>query len=74
MDSKTARAAARRERAVLVRTRLKASNADLDPLRGPEAVSLVDRLTREGWQLSGRRLPVYDRATTPCRFVAGRLT
>lgn len=73
-DSRQARAAARREAAVLVRTHLKAIETDLDPIQGPEALSLVHRLTRESWRLSGRPFPAYDRATTPFRFVPGRLT
>lgn len=57
-----------------MRTRLKAVEADLSPVRGAPALSLVGRLTRESWLLSGRALPDYDRLATPYRFVAGRLT
>jgi hypothetical protein len=69
-----ARAQARRSRAILHKGRLQATEAELDPLRGAEALSLVHRLTRESWSLSGREEPVYPRAQIPCRFVRGRLT
>jgi hypothetical protein len=50
---------------------LRGSEDDLNPVRGAEAVSLVDRLTREAWSLSGRELPRYERQETPFRFVPG---
>jgi hypothetical protein len=45
---------------------------DLNPINGPEALSLVTALTKESWTLSGRALPEYTRADIPCRFVPGR--
>lgn len=59
---------------VLHKTRLQGIERDFSPVRGGEAVSLVHRLTIEGWTLAGRELPAYPRARIPVRFVAGRLT
>lgn len=64
-----ARAEARGTRALLRRTSLQSTEADLSPLRGPEAVSLVHRLTLESWSLAGRSQPDYLRQAIPCRFV-----
>lgn len=64
-----ARADLRRQRATLRRASLQPVEHDLSPLRGAEAVSLVDRLTREAWAESGRPLPDYRRADVPVRFV-----
>jgi hypothetical protein len=66
------RAEARRARAVLRRTHLSAVEADLYPLRGPEAISLVTRLSRESWLLGGRPFPEYRREDAPIRFVPRR--
>ena len=63
-----ARAVARRGRATLRKTRLHA-DPDEPPLRGPEAVSLVHRLTLESWSLAGLELPRYARHEIPIRFV-----
>jgi hypothetical protein len=67
-EERKARAELRRQRAVIVRAEL----ADLQPnseiLRGPEAMSLAWRLTREAWSLSGKPWPEYDRTSTPHRF------
>lgn len=68
------RAAERRTRARLHRSRLQEVEADLDPVAGPEAVSLVAELTRRSWSLGGKELPRYERSSIPCRFVPGRLT
>jgi hypothetical protein len=55
---------------VTLRTsRLHAAEEDLSPVRGAEAVSLVHRLTREAWSLSGMEEPSYTRRETPWRFV-----
>jgi hypothetical protein len=64
-----ARAEARRGRIVLRKARLQAVEEDLSPVRGAEAVSLVHRLTREAWSLSGKPEPAYSRRETPWRFV-----
>jgi hypothetical protein len=66
-----ARAEARRERATLRKTSLRAAD-DPCPLRGEEAVSLVAQLTRESWAASGRPMPTYARGESPVRFVPGR--
>jgi hypothetical protein len=71
-DSEAARrerAAARSGRILLRRTQLQDVEADLTPLRGEEAVSLVQDLTRESWALSGEPEPSYTRQAIPCRFV-----
>ena len=48
---------------------LRESAPDEAPVRGPEAISLVHRLTLESWALAGLDLPTYSRAATPFRFV-----
>jgi hypothetical protein len=65
------RAEQRRQRAVINRARLGEVEPDLHPIRGVEAISLVTRLTRESWSLSGRPWPEYTRSETPYRFVPG---
>ena len=54
---------------VLRKATLAPVEADLDTIRGAEAVALVDRLTRESWTLGGFALPTYTRDQIPCRFV-----
>ena len=66
------RAALRRKTAVLNRTRLGGVERDLSPLSGPEALSLVERLTRESWTAAGRIFPRYRRDQIPVHFVPGR--
>jgi hypothetical protein len=68
------RAEDRKRSAVLSKSRLGEPERDLTPIRGADAISLVTRLTRESWELSGRPLPTYSRRQIPCRFVPGRLT
>jgi hypothetical protein len=68
-DEKT-RADARRSRAVLRRTRL-GQEVDLDPIAGPEALSLVARLTEESWSEGGLARPTYNRNSIPVRFARG---
>jgi len=68
------RAELRRSRAMLVKTRLQPVEEDLSPIRGSDAISLVHRLTRESWSVSGRDEPTYSRKEIPWRFVRGRLT
>jgi len=66
------RARERAGRMVLRRTELDASEPDQDLIEGEEALSLVSRLTRECWSLSGQVWPQYRRTETPYRFVADR--
>lgn len=54
---------------VLRKTSLHADEVDLAPVGGPEAISLVHRLTRESWSLAGLAEPTYARSETPVRFV-----
>ena len=64
-----ARAEARRRRAILHKSSLQVCEADLSPVRGAEAVSLVARLAVESWAMAGRALPDYSRDRIPVRFV-----
>ncbi len=66
------RAEARRGRTILRKSILRRAEADITPLSGPEAVSLVRTLTAESWSLAGFELPSYTRDRIPCRFVPGR--
>jgi hypothetical protein len=68
-SDRRARAEARRSRTILRKSRLQATEEDLSPVRGAEAVSLVYRLTREAWSLAGMEEPSYTRQETPWRFV-----
>lgn len=68
-EERRRRAAARRERITLRKSRLQPVEADLSPVRGAEAISLVTRLTRESWALAGLPEPTYARAETPIRLV-----
>lgn len=65
------RAAQRRNRVVMGRCALGDVEPDLSPVEGAEALSLVTRLTRESWTLSGQPWPSYHRSQTPCRFIPG---
>jgi hypothetical protein len=67
-----ARAEARKKRAILRKTTLSEREHDLSPITGAEAVSLVDRLTRESWSLAGLPEPTYTRSEIPIRFVPRR--
>jgi hypothetical protein len=69
MTDAEARAKARSERITLRKSRLGEPEAELDPVFGAEAISLVSRLTRSSYSLAGRPTPTYTRATIPCRFV-----
>ncbi len=71
-EARRQRAEERRHRAVLIRTRLGAPEIDLDPIEGPDAISLVTQLTRQSWALSGNPWPTYRRSEIPCRFIPGR--
>jgi hypothetical protein len=69
-----ARAARRRQSAVLNRTTLKRLESDLTPVSGLAAIALVERLTRESWAAARKPTPTYRRAEIPVRFVPGRPT
>ena len=45
---------------------------DFSPVFGPEALSLVHRLTLASFSLAGLPRPSYTRAEIPCRFVPRR--
>jgi hypothetical protein len=69
-----ARAQARYSRAILRKTRLQRREGDLTPVKGPDAVALVEQLTAESWSLARLEVPSYTRETIPWRFVPGRRT
>jgi len=73
MDSaqRRARAERRQQTAVLNRTTLQRVEPDPFPVSGPDAVSLVEHLTRESWTAAGKPTPTYRRKDTPVRFVRG---
>ncbi len=54
---------------ILRKSGLRATEEDLCPVHGAEAVSLVYRLTREAWSLAGLAEPSYTRQATPWRFL-----
>lgn len=66
---RSSRARARQGRAILQKTRLHRSEADITPISGPEAVALVRQLTAESWSLAGLETPNYTRDRIPWRFV-----
>ena len=70
-SEREARAALRRKTTILNRTRLGRVERDLTPLSGPEALSLVERLTRESWTAAGKTFPRYRRDQVPVHFVPG---
>lgn len=53
----------------LHRTRLQPHEADFSPVAGEDALSLVTRLTEEGWTAAGLPEPSYSRSEIPVRFV-----
>jgi hypothetical protein len=63
------RARARAARMILRKGHLGEPEADLSPVSGAEAISLVQQLTRSSYSLAGQATPKYDRANIPCRFV-----
>ena len=69
MTEAEARAKSGSERMTLRKARLGEPEADLDPVFGADAISLVSRLTRLSYSLAGRPMPTYARAAIPCRFV-----
>jgi hypothetical protein len=66
------RAAARRRRATLRKGRLQPREDDLTPIRGRDAIVLVQQLTTESWSLAGLEAPSYTRDDIPWRFVPRR--
>lgn len=54
---------------VVRKTRLGEEDRDLTPVTGPEALSLVTRLTVECWAMRGEPCPPLDRRTLSVRFV-----
>lgn len=48
--------------------------ADLSPVFGVEAISLVYRLTRTSYSLAGHPQPAYPRERIPCKFMPRRAT
>jgi hypothetical protein len=66
------RAEQRRRTAILNRTTLGGIEPDPVPLSGPEALSLVERLTRESWSAAGRDFPQYSRENIPVAFTPRR--
>ena len=71
-SERSSRARARRGRAILRKSRLQRSEADLTPISGPEAIALVRQLTAESWSLAGLVAPNYTRDRIPWRFLPGR--
>lgn len=63
------RARERQARMRLHKTRLGEPEADLNPVFGAEAISLVHQLTRISYSLAGHSLSRSPRAQMPCRFV-----
>jgi hypothetical protein len=63
------RAEHRRRTAILNRVTLGGIEPDPLPVSGPDAVSLVERLTRESWTAAGLAFPEYFREQVPVAFV-----
>jgi hypothetical protein len=53
---------------LLQRATLGGIEPDPVPVRGSEAVSLVERLTRESWTAAGLTFPQYSRQQVPVSF------
>ena len=70
-EDRRARARERFRTMRLVKTRLGEGEHDFSPVRGEEALSLVNALTTESWAAAGRKVPRYSRGETPYRFVRG---
>jgi len=66
------RAENRRRTAILSRATLGGIEPDPAPVSGPEAVSLVERLTRESWSAAGWDIPQYSREDIPVCFAPRR--
>ena len=74
-EAQRLRAAARRERVTLTKTRLGEQSAD-QPLVGRAAIELAAELSLAAWAISGSALPAYTSATMPtsARRAARRLS
>lgn len=66
------RAENRRRIAVLNRATLGGIEPDPVRISGPDAVSLVQRLTRESWTAAGLSFPQYLREQIPVSFTPRR--
>jgi hypothetical protein len=71
-SERRARAEQRRRTVILNRAELGGLEPDPVPVSGPEAVSLVERLTRESWTAAGRAFPHYPREQIPVSFAPRR--
>jgi hypothetical protein len=70
--ARRARADERQSRAILRKGRLQPREDDLTPIRGRDAIVLVQQLTAESWSLAGLEVPNYTRDSIPWRFVPRR--
>jgi hypothetical protein len=66
------RAEYRRRTAILGRARVGGIEPDPLPISGADALSLVERLTRESWMAAGGSFPEYSRDQIPVAFVPRR--
>lgn len=41
----------------------------MSPIHGADAITLLTRLSRESWSLTGQEVVDYPRRAIPCRFV-----
>ena len=71
-EERRRRAEARRKYAVVRKTTLRGTEHDFNPVYGEEALSLLAKLNRESFSLSGSDEPSYERSAIPCRFVPGQ--
>ncbi|HJS89575.1 MAG TPA: hypothetical protein VJ738_06360 [Steroidobacteraceae bacterium] len=71
-SERRARAEQRRRTVTLHLARLGGIEPDPVPVSGAEAVSLVERLTRESWTAAGRTFPQYSRAQISVSFTPRR--
>jgi hypothetical protein len=74
MTDAAKRAQARREGMILRKSQLGEPEADLSPVFGADAISLVYRLTRASYSLAGHPHPTYTRELIPWKFVPRRGT
>jgi hypothetical protein len=71
-DERRRRAEERRANMTVRRTSLEAGEEDLSPVFGEDAISLLTRLSRESFQMTGADVPTYARDAIPCVFVRGQ--
>src|SRR5690606_8974468 len=67
--TRRARAEARRGSITVRRVERGADEAPTERIRGEAALSLVTKLTRAAWVVTGRPFPSYRRDEIPCVFV-----